>query len=46
MKGILFHLPNQGLEDLESFALFFYAHINKALCFYIYSLLQVVSCDS
>ena len=23
MKDILFHLPNEGLEDLESFALFF-----------------------
>ena len=46
MKDILFHLLNEGLEVLESFALvFFYAHINAAFCFYIYGRLQVVSCD-
>ena len=46
MKDIYFHLPNEGLEDLECFALvFFYAHINMAFCFYIYVPLQVVSCD-
>ena len=45
MKDIYFHLPNEGLEGLESFALvFFYAHINMAF-FYIYVPLQVVSCD-
>ena len=45
MKDILFHLPNEGLEGLESFALFFYAHINTAFYIYIYGSLQVVSYD-
>ena len=45
MKDIRFHLPNKGLEDLESFALFFYTHINMAFCFYVYGPLQLVSCD-
>ena len=31
MEDILFHLPNLGLEGLESFVIaFFYAHINAA----------------
>ena len=43
---ILFHLPNEGLEGLESFVLvFFYADINMVFCFYIYGSLQVVSSD-
>ena len=34
MKDTHFHLPNEGLEALESFALvFFYAHINMAFLF-------------
>ena len=45
MKDILFHLPNEGLEDLESFALFFLCTYKQPVCFYIYGLLQVVSCD-
>ena len=45
MKDVHFHLPNEGLEGLESFALVFYAHINTAFCFYKYGPLQVVSCD-
>ena len=30
MKDKHFHLPNEGSEGLESFALLFYAHINMA----------------
>ena len=45
MKDTLFHLPNEGLEGLESFLLVFYVDINTALCFYIYDSLQVLSCD-
>ena len=34
MKDMHFHLPNEGLEGVEGFALvFFYAHINTAFCF-------------
>ena len=45
MKDILSHLPNDGLEDLESSVLFFHVHINTAFCFYIYGSSQVVNCD-
>ena len=45
MKDIHFHLSNEGLEELKSFVLVFYAHISMAICFYIYGPLQVVSCD-
>ena len=47
MKDTLFHLPTEGLEDLESFLLFFsfYVHRNMALCFYTCGSLQVLSCD-
>ena len=45
MKDQLFHLPNEGLEGLKNFLLFFYVHTNMAFCFYIYGSLQVVSCD-
>ena len=45
MKNILFHLPNEGLESLESFELVFlctYKH--DLLVLHIWSI-QVVSCD-
>ena len=45
MKDILFHLPNEGLEDLESFALFFLCTYKQTCLFLQYGLLQVVSCD-
>ena len=47
MKNVPFHLPNEGLQDLESFMLicFFYAHINTSFSFYILDPLQVVSWD-
>ena len=43
IKGI--HIPNERLEGLESFVLVSYAHINMALCLYIYGPAQVVSYD-
>ena len=46
MKDKLLHLPNEGLEGLESFLLvFLYVHKNVAFCFYIYGSLQVLRCD-
>ena len=46
MKDKFLHLPNEGLEVLQSFLLvFFYVYINIAFCFYIYGSLQVLNCD-
>ena len=44
MKDKLLHLPNEGLEGLESFLLVFYVHINMTFCFYIYGSLQLLIC--
>ena len=38
-----FHLPNEGVEGLENFALIFSMHMD--FCFYIYGSLQVESCN-
>ena len=38
-----FHLPNEGVKGLESFALVFSMHMDFG--FYIYGSLQVESCN-
>ena len=46
MKDILFHLPNEGLEGLESFMLVFLCTYKDGFLFlYIYGPVQVVSYD-